>query len=225
MLANLREVSPTAYFNDRVLTDASGRVSLKIPMPEHLTTYRLMIVAMDTRAPDRFGSADGRITVRKDFMLRPTLPRFARFGDVFEVAVVLNTLVEKSGNAEVKLSGTGFEVLGPDVLSVQLSSRKTEEARFRVMASIPGQARFSFTARYLDLSDGITAPEFPILVPASTEHTVIHGMTEGAVRQPIVPPRQVLQQLGIPAGRVQAGQRPPPPSLFEPRGWKEECCW
>ena len=191
-----RLFASTAYFNDRVLTNADGRITLRIPMPENLTTYRVMILAMDTKTPDRFGSADGRITVRRDFMLRPALPRFANFGDVFEASVVLNSLTDRAGTAEVKLSGTGFEVLGPNVQSVSLSSRKTEELRFRVKTVRPGEARFSFAGHYLGLSDGVTAPAIPVHVPASTENTAVYGMTDGAVLQPIVPPRQVFPQFG-----------------------------
>ena len=186
----------TAYFNNQVLVDAGGRVRLKIPMPENLTTFRVMIVAMDTKAADRFGAADGRITVRKDFMVRAALPRFANFGDTFEAAVVLNSMNEKEGAAEVKLSGSGFEVLGPDVRSVNLSSKKSEEVRFRVTTAKPGLARFSFSARHLDQTDGVRAPAIPVHVPASTENTAVYGSTDGAVLQPIVPPGKVFPQFG-----------------------------
>ena len=186
----------TAYFNNQVQTGADGSVSLKIPMPENLTSFRVMVVAMDTATPDRFGSADDKITVRKDFMVRPALPRFANYQDAFEAAVVLNTLLDREGKAEVKISGTGFELVGPDVLSVQLSSKKAEELRFKVKTPNPGEARFTFAARFLDQTDGVNAPAIPVHVPVTTENTAVYGMTDAAVLQPITPPAKVLPQFG-----------------------------
>ncbi|MBU1244404.1 hypothetical protein KJ612_14490, partial [Myxococcota bacterium] len=186
----------TAYFNNQVQTGADGNASLKIPMPENLTSFRIMVVAMDTVAPDRFGSADDKITVRKDFMVRPALPRFANYQDSFEAAVVLNTLQDREGKAEVKISGTGFEIVGPDVLSVQLSSKKAEELRFKVKTPNPGEARFTFAARFLDQTDGVNAPPIPVHVPVTTENTAVYGMTDKAVLQPITPPDKVLPQFG-----------------------------
>ncbi len=186
----------TAYFNNQVQAGDDGTVSLDIPMPENLTSFRVMVVAMDTATPDRFGSADDKVTVRKDFMVRPALPRFANYQDTFEAAVVLNTLLDREGKAEVKIGGTGFELLGPEVLSTTLSGKKAEELRFKVRTPTPGEARFTFAARFLDQTDGVNAPAIPVHVPVTTENTAVYGMADGAVLQPITPPDKVLPQFG-----------------------------
>ncbi len=186
----------TAYFNNQVQAGTDGVARLEIPMPENLTTFRIMVVAMDTATPDRFGSADDKVTVRKDFMVRPALPRFANYQDTFEAAVVLNTLLDREGKAEVKIGGTGFELVGPDVLSTNLSGKKAEELRFRVRTPNPGEARITFAARFLDQTDGVNAPPIPVHVPVTTENTAVYGMADGAVLQPITPPDKVLPQFG-----------------------------
>jgi alpha-2-macroglobulin len=186
----------TAYYNDRVLTGADGLARLSFTMPENLTTYRVMVLAMDPKAPDRFGSAEDRVTIRKDFMLRAALPRFANHQDTFEAGVVLTSLLDREGPAEVKIGGTGFTLLDPDVRTVQLSSRRSEEVRFRVRTDRPGTASFTFAARHLGLTDGVAAPPIPVHVPATTEHTAVYGMTDKAVLQPVVPPGRVFPQFG-----------------------------
>ncbi len=186
----------TAYFNNEVRTNAQGRVKLSIQLPENLTTFRIMVVAMDPKTPDRFGSAEDRVTVRKDFMLRAALPRFANFRDHFEASVVLNTLLDGQGTAEVKIDGSGFELQDDAVKSVSLNSQKTQELRFRVRTPNPGEARFTFAARYRDQTDGVAAPAIPVHVPVTTENTAVYGMTDKAVAQPIAPPAKVLPQFG-----------------------------
>ncbi len=186
----------TAYFNDRVLTGTDGRARLSFTMPENLTTYRVMVLAMDPKTADRFGSAEERVTVRKDFMLRAALPRFANHQDTFEAGVVLTSLSDREGPAEVKIGGTGFTLLDPDTRTVQLSARRSEEVRFRVRTDRPGMASFTFAARHLDMTDGVAAPPIPVHVPATTEHTAVYGMTDKAVLQPVVPPGRVFPQFG-----------------------------
>ena len=186
----------TAYYNDRVITGADGRGRLKFRMPDNLTTFRVMVLAMDTSIPDRFGAAEDRITVRKDFMIRAALPRFANHGDVFEAAVVLTSLSEQEGPAEVKIGGTGFTLLDPDTRTITLGGRRAEEVRFRVSTNQPGSASFTFAARHLGATDGVKAPPIPVHVPASTENTAVYGMTDSAVLQPVVPPGKVFPQFG-----------------------------
>ncbi len=186
----------TAYYNDRVLTGADGRGRLKFRMPDNLTTFRVMVLAMDKTTPDRFGAAEDRVTVRKDFMIRAALPRFSNHGDVFEAAVVLTSLAEQEGPAEVKIGGTGFTLLDPDTRTVTLGPGRSEEVRFRVSTNQPGSARFTFAARHLGATDGVKAPPIPVHVPASTENTAVYGMTDAAVLQPVVPPGKVFPQFG-----------------------------
>lgn len=186
----------TAYFNNQVQTDTNGVLQLSIPMPDNLTTFRIMAVAMDTSRPDRFGSSDTQVTVRKNFMLRASLPRFANYGDTFEAAVVLNTLLDKTGSAEVKMSGSNIELLGSDMQTVTFNAQKAQEVRFKVRASTPGKAVFTFTGRFLDETDGVQMPPIPIHVPVTTETTATYGMTDTSVAQPVVPPKNVLPQFG-----------------------------
>ena len=48
-----RDFRQTAYFNPSVLSDASGKAHVKFKLPESLTTYRIMAVAVSDRRPLR----------------------------------------------------------------------------------------------------------------------------------------------------------------------------
>src|SRR5690606_8311753 len=64
----------TAYFNPSVITDANGVATVHIPLPDNLTTFRLMAVAV--AQDDRYGTQSGQVRVNKPLMVRPALPRF-----------------------------------------------------------------------------------------------------------------------------------------------------
>ena len=51
----------TAYYNPEVTVGPTGLATIEIPMPENLTTFRIMAVAVDPDRPDHFGSAEAQV--------------------------------------------------------------------------------------------------------------------------------------------------------------------
>jgi uncharacterized protein YfaS (alpha-2-macroglobulin family) len=78
----------TAFFLGSVLTDAEGRVTAAARLPDNLTTFRLMAVAVT--AGDRYGGGESSLLVTRPLVARPALPRFLRDGDRFAAGVVVN---------------------------------------------------------------------------------------------------------------------------------------
>src|SRR5262249_29674509 len=79
----------TALFPGAVLTDAAGNATAAARLPDNLTTFRLMAVAV-TRG-DRYGSGHSALLVTRPLVARPALPRFLRDGDRFAAGVVVNS--------------------------------------------------------------------------------------------------------------------------------------
>ena len=81
--------TPCPLWNDKLVTDAQGKVSTTFRLPDSLTRYRLVAVA--THGPSRFGSGDATFEVEKELMIEPSLPPVAHVGDrLVARAVVFN---------------------------------------------------------------------------------------------------------------------------------------
>src|SRR5205085_5610715 len=76
-----------ALFSPSVRTDASGVAHVAVDLPDNLTRYRVMAVAADNGG--RLGAGESTLTARLPLQVRPSPPRFANFGDRFELPVVL----------------------------------------------------------------------------------------------------------------------------------------
>ena len=76
-----------AVFAPAVKTDAAGRATIEVKLPDNLTRYRVMVVA--AAGEKQFGSGEANITARLPLMVRPSAPRFLNFGDRFELPVVV----------------------------------------------------------------------------------------------------------------------------------------
>jgi len=93
------------YYNPSILVGASGKVTLKVALPDNLTNFKLRAKAVS--GGNRFGFATGMIAVRLPLLVQPALPRFVRPGDSF-VAAGIGRVVEGPGgpgSAEIRLAG------------------------------------------------------------------------------------------------------------------------
>lgn len=91
----------TALFRPDVRTDQYGRAAVKFKLPDNLTEFRIMAVALDREG--KGGRAESSFTVKKPVMLVPVVPRFARVGDKFEAAAMLHNETSVSLGATVRL--------------------------------------------------------------------------------------------------------------------------
>jgi uncharacterized protein YfaS (alpha-2-macroglobulin family) len=193
----LREIfKASAYFNGSLETDADGKLSLDIPMPDNLTEFRIMAVAAN-EGPF-FGSAEDRVQVRRPVMVRPALPRFANFGDSFEAAVLVSNYTGFDTEVLVRLVATGAEVEGPAVRSAPVADGASVELRFPVRPLAPGAAVFQFAAVSLTAQRHTDAAKVtvPVLVPATAEAFATYGTTEAYTAQPLATPTGVLPDFG-----------------------------
>ena len=176
----------TVFFAPRLVTDAAGRVVQRVKLPDGLTTYRFMAVAV--AEDDRFGAATEELVTRKSLMVRPTLPRVVRVGDELEASVVVSSAELPASKVTLEVRAEGMSVVGPRTRTVSLEPERPAEARFTLRAVREGRAELSFDASVRDdegvltASDGVAlSPE--VLAVGAPEVAMIHGETRGAVRE------------------------------------------
>ncbi|MBU6247335.1 MAG: alpha-2-macroglobulin family protein [Xanthomonadaceae bacterium] len=91
-------------FAGPVAFDAQGRAQLHVDVPDFNGSLRLSALAFTA---DRFGNADGAITVRAPLVVEPSTPRVMAAGDKAVVSLDLKNLSGKDGTARIKVTTTG----------------------------------------------------------------------------------------------------------------------
>jgi len=185
----------TAYFNPEVAVGPTGTATIEIPMPENLTTFRVMAIAVDPDRPDHFGSAEAQVKVRKPIMLRPSLPRFANFGDRFEASVMVDNQTELPQAIVVGTRGTNVVMSGETTRPVEVPAGQSREVRFPMAVDKVGTMRLQFAA----LSNGgrdATEASLPVLYPATRQAFADHGVTDSSVLRALKVPEGVLAAFG-----------------------------
>ncbi len=193
---SLREVfATTAFWEAEVMTDAQGKATVEIPMPENLTSFRIMAVAVDPAQADRFGHGDTTVRVRKPLMLRPSLPRFANFGDTFEASVMVDNQTGEDQAVLVGTRGTNVTLPAETQKMLDIPAGQSREVRFDMEVLAVGTMRLQFAA----LSNGgrdATELSLPVHYPATAEAFADYGMIETATQRTIAPPADALRGFG-----------------------------
>ncbi len=170
-----RDFRQTAYFNPSVLTDASGKAKVRFKLPESLTTYRIMAVAVSDT--DHYGFGATSVTTSKRLMARPELPRFLRAGDALNAGIVVSAKNFEPGKVTVQARVTGITLEGDSSRVVTLARDQSVEVRFPMRAEVAGQASLRF-----DVSAG--AERDAVLVdrrvdsPATLEAVALYGKSQ-----------------------------------------------
>ena len=188
------DFNPLATFAPEVPTDGDGHASVTVKLPDNLTRYRVMVVAV---AGDKeFGKGESTITGRLPLMVRPSPPRFLNFGDKFELPVVVQNQTNDPMTVDVVVRATNVKLTGASGQRLTVQAKDRVEVRFPVTTESAGTARFQVGAVSGKWAD---AAEFslPVYTPATTEAFAVYGtVDEGAIAQPVAPPSDAYVQFG-----------------------------
>ncbi|HEY3664714.1 MAG TPA: MG2 domain-containing protein, partial [Polyangiaceae bacterium] len=161
-----RDFRQTAYFNPSVLTDASGKARVKFKLPESLTTYRIMAVAVSDG--DHYGFGASSVTTSKKLMARPALPRFLRAGDTIEAGVVVSAKNYEPGQVTVVARVSGITLLGDTSRTLKLARDQSVEVRFPFRADAAGNANLRFDVSAGSEKDAVVVDR-KVVAPATLE--------------------------------------------------------
>ena len=188
-----RDFVSTPFFDPAVITDKQGKARVSFKLPDNLTTFRIMALAVSRDS--EFGASKGQIKVNKPLLMLPTLPRFVRVGDDLEAGVVVHNNSSKSGSVKVEAQASGVKMVGPTSKGLTLPDGQSGEARFKFAARTPGEAVFRFTATLGDFSDSLELKR-PVQLPLVLETVATYGSTSGAEAEGVVPSKGVRHDVG-----------------------------
>jgi len=189
------DFNPLATFAPEVRTNSNGKALVRVNLPDNLTRYRVMVVAVDDSGT-QYGSGEANITARLPLMVRPSAPRFLNFGDEFEMPIVLQNQTGEDLETELIIQVSNLELQGDQGVKVSVPANDRIEVRFPMSAEMAGTARFRVAGISGDFADAAQG-ELPVYTPATTEAFATYGVIdEGAIIQPIARPKDVFPQFG-----------------------------
>jgi uncharacterized protein YfaS (alpha-2-macroglobulin family)/TolA-binding protein len=197
----------TAYWNARVVTDASGKGAAEFTLPDSLTEWQL--AALGVTRNTLAGEGEAAITASKSFMVELKAPALLQQGDRVAVTAVVHNNSDHPVKATVNLNTRFNDAAGgpqspiSNPQSLTLAARSAGEARFNVEVPNSRSATFRLqaTGDGADLTDAL---EQTVAVrPWGIEHLVATGGTaqaDRAVEVKLPPGKYLTQRLSITVG-------------------------
>lgn len=193
-IAVRKSFNALAVFAPAVPTDAQGKAVVPVKVPDNLTRYRVMAVAV---AGDKhFGKGESSITARMPLMVRPSPPRFLNFGDTFELPVVVQNQTDEPMSVRVAVRTHNAALTDGQGRALTVPPNDRAEVRFPAAAELPGTMRLQVAAAAGTWADAAEMA-LPVWTPATTEAFATYGEIDaGAIRQPVAMPGAVIKELG-----------------------------
>jgi uncharacterized protein YfaS (alpha-2-macroglobulin family) len=183
-----------AEFAPSVKTDADGTARVPVTLPDNLTRYRIVAVAV--AGAKQIGHGEAALTARLPLMARPSAPRFLNFGDKFELPIVLQNQTDSAMTVDVAVRGTNLSFTKNRGQRVTVKANDRVEVRFPAEAVQAGTARFQVASVSGDRADAAEI-SLPVWTPADHEAFATYGVIDdGAVVQTVRTPGEVVPQFG-----------------------------
>jgi len=122
-----QDFQQTPLWAPRVVTDAAGRASLTLTLPDNLTTWR--VDARGLTVDTRVGEAITDVMSTLPLLVRPVTPRFFVVGDRVALAAVINNNTDAAQTVQATLQASGviFESDAVQTISVEAGARARVE--------------------------------------------------------------------------------------------------
>jgi alpha-2-macroglobulin len=177
---------PMAYYG-RVKTDASGHATMSFTMPDDLTTWRVMAVAVGGDDA-HFVTNDATFISSQPLITNPLLPQFARPADTFGAGVSVSNQTGADGALGLVLKLTGSLTFATGDPQSQTASEQGTAAmsgfRFPVVVGTPGPTTFQVASTLGSNHDAFNVP-FTVVDASSTDSVIETGATAKTASVPI----------------------------------------
>ncbi|MBT9586305.1 hypothetical protein IV102_23385 [bacterium] len=190
-----QDFSALAFYVPSAHSDAEGRLKLPFKLPDNLTRYR--VVALAVAGEKQFGKGQSSLVAQQPLMVRPSPPRFLNFGDRCELPVVVQNQTDKALSVDLACRTSNLKLDPKSAgVQVQVPANDRVEVRFPVSAEEAGTARFQIAASSGGYADAAEL-DLPVWTPATSEAFATYGtLDQGAMEQAVMPPSDIFRQFG-----------------------------
>ena len=170
-----KEFADSALFEGGLVTDEAGQVTVKVTMPDNLTTWKVRSWTLGHGF--RVGEGESTLITTKNLLLRLQAPRFFTEKDEVVLSANVHNELEQAKDVRVvlELDGDGLELLGEAEQQVTIDEQGEARVDFRVRVVKEGEAVVRMKAITDEESDAMEM-RFPIHVHGMMKMDAVSGV-------------------------------------------------
>jgi uncharacterized protein YfaS (alpha-2-macroglobulin family) len=157
----------TAFWQPDVVTGADGKATVKVTLPDNLTTWRA--TARGVTADTKVGATKYKVVARKDVIMRLETPRFVTQGDTITLSGIVHNYLNADKSTQISLEVNGAQLQNSAKQTVTIG--KQGEHRIDWQISAPNVGEIKLLAKALTDTES-DAVELPLTVVPRGLHQV-----------------------------------------------------
>ncbi len=150
----VRQYFPETWLWQNVITDASGKATLDVTVPDTITTWMLRAVALSKE--NGLGVAESQLIAFQPFFLSADLPYSAIRGEQFPVKVAIYNYLDQPQNVVVQIDNADwFDLLDQSQKTVEIAPNDVGGVEFNIKPTQLGVGQLKITARSSQAADAV----------------------------------------------------------------------
>lgn len=125
-------------------TDAEGKATITLTLPDSLTSWRL--TAKATTADTQVGETFINILTQQEIVVRPILPRSLTAGDRVQVSAIVHNYSDRHRRVKVSIAVNRLEIEGPTSQTINLAPGELRIVGWSATAAEAGEAEVTVRA-------------------------------------------------------------------------------
>lgn len=170
----------TALWIGQLVTDADGRASFELELPDNATTWRAQARAVT--AETLVGQGASELLVTQPLLVRPALPRFLRVGDEVSLRTLVRNGTDEAREVAVTIAVEGVTLDGEVTQTRQVGAGESVIFSWPARVLEEGTATVRFTATATGGYGDAVELSLPVHLDVTPETTATGGVVEDTAR-------------------------------------------
>jgi uncharacterized protein YfaS (alpha-2-macroglobulin family) len=146
----------TAFWQPNVITGADGKATVKVDLPDNLTTWRA--TARGVTADTKVGATKYKVIARKDVIMRLETPRFVTQGDTVTLSGIVHNYLNADKSTVVSLEVNGAQLQNSGKQTVTIAKQGEQRIDWQISAPNVGEIKLLAKALTDTESDAVELP-------------------------------------------------------------------
>ncbi|MGI8836637.1 MAG: alpha-2-macroglobulin family protein [Pyrinomonadaceae bacterium] len=151
-----RNFKDTAFWQPDVITGADGKATVKVTLPDNLTTWRA--TARGVTADTKVGATKYKVVARKDVIMRLETPRFVTQGDTVTLSGIVHNYLNADKSTQISLEVSGAQLQSAATKTVTITKQGEQRIDWQITAPHVGEIKLLAKALTDTESDAVELP-------------------------------------------------------------------
>ena len=151
-----RNFKDTAFWQPDVITGPDGKATVKVTLPDNLTTWRATARAIT--ADTKVGATKYKVVARKDVIMRLETPRFVTQGDTVTLSGIVHNYLNADKSTQISLEVSGAQLQNAATKTVTIGKQGEQRIDWQINAPSVGEIKLLAKALTDTESDAVELP-------------------------------------------------------------------